>query len=907
MVDVTEHVPSGEPSEEVPEDSDPAAWLEALAAAAPSGLAVIDRDLRFLAVNEALAAQSRIPREAFLGRTLLELYPRADETASVIRRVIETEIPMLGREVELEGPGGRRSHWRAHYFPVRRGRASAVAVMLEEITARKLTQEHLELLLEAKEILSSTLELDALLDRLARFLVPRLSDWCVVELVDGGGAPRPVAIAHADPEKVALGWELHRRFPPRPEAPTGVYRVLRTGEAELYPDVPDELLAGWARSAEELAMMRTLGLRSALMVPMSVKGRTLGAITLVSTRDDLHYDEADLALARGVASRAALSVANAELYEAAQRATAEAEAERRKLERAEEEREELLRHEQATRRAAEQAASRLSRLAALTAALSGAADVAAIGHAILELGSAALHADMTGLLIYGDDLSVLELVEHQGVPAPVVAALQRHPADGPGPIATAARTGVPEWLETLDGHLDRMPLARAVDIQAFAALPLRVKGRPLGTLAFGFHGARTFPEEDRAFGLALADQCALAIERARLYESSVRARREAELASRAKDEFLTVLSHELRTPLTAILGWANILRTRRTDAQTLARALETIERNAKAQAQLIEDILDMSRIVTGKLRLERRPTNPRAVVRAALDVVRPSAEAKHLTLEVIIDEGLGTVMADPDRLQQVAWNLLSNAVKFTPRGGRILISLERRGGSLVLRVSDSGQGISPEFLPRVFERFMQADASSTRAHGGLGLGLAIVKHMVDLHGGTVVAESEGKGKGSTFTVTLPIPDAEGLLDAVPSESRGRLRTGPRLDGMRVLVVDDDADARELVAAILGDQGARVTLASTAGEALDQIGRAAIDVLVSDIGMPGVDGYALIQKARTMLAEQERYLPALALTAYAGAEDAKKAYRAGFQMHLSKPVAPASLVEAVARLARPDGG
>jgi PAS domain S-box-containing protein len=388
------------------------------------------------------------------------------------------------------------------------------------------------------------------------------------------------------------------------------------------------------------------------------------------------------------------------------------------------------------------------------------------------------------------------------------------------------------------------------------------------------------------------------------------ARAEAEQANRLKDEFLATVSHELRTPLTAILGWAHMLRGGGLDGDAAARALETIERNARSQNQLIEDLLDVSRIVTGKLRLDVMPVDPHSFIDAAVEAVRPAAEAKGVRLQKVIDTGLETVMGDPSRLQQVVWNLLTNAVKFTPRGGRVQVRLERVNSHVEIAISDTGAGIDPDFLPHVFERFRQADQRTTRQHGGLGLGLAIVRHLVELHGGAVRAESGGEGAGSTFTVALPVAPihrrearAEGRVHPASRDTLPAHECPERLDGLKVLVVDDERDARELLAAGLGQCGAEVVTASSAREALEALEGAKFDALVSDIGMPGEDGYDLIRRLRSLRPDQGGRTPAVALTAYARAEDRLRAMRAGFEMHVSKPVELTELIVVIANLAR----
>lgn len=401
-------------------------------------------------------------------------------------------------------------------------------------------------------------------------------------------------------------------------------------------------------------------------------------------------------------------------------------------------------------------------------------------------------------------------------------------------------------------------------------------------------------------------------EREQLLASAQVAQQEAEQANRLKDEFLATASHELRTPLTAVVGWSRLLRTGKLDAENSARALEAIERNASLQTKLIDDLLDVSRIITGKLSLDRRPIEMAHVVSDAVNTVRPAADAKNITIETRFDADAGPVLGDANRLQQVVWNLISNAVKFTPKNGRIEVALMRVDSQIEISVCDSGEGINPEFLPYVFDRFRQADGKSTRSHSGLGLGLAIVRQLVELHGGTVYAHSDGPGRGAMFTLRLPALS----IYLVPSsatdgfaESKMRVREelsiecSPRLDGVRVLVVDDDLETREMLHAVLSQCNADVITAASAAEALQAIKRRKPDVLVSDLGMPEQDGYELIRQVRELESRDNRSsTPALALTAYAKAEDRVRALAGGYQVHLSKPVEPAEFVLVVANLA-----
>jgi signal transduction histidine kinase/ActR/RegA family two-component response regulator len=388
------------------------------------------------------------------------------------------------------------------------------------------------------------------------------------------------------------------------------------------------------------------------------------------------------------------------------------------------------------------------------------------------------------------------------------------------------------------------------------------------------------------------------------------ARSDAERTGRMKDEFLATLSHELRTPLNAIVGWCSLLQDGPDDRDELKQGLETIERNARAQKRIIEDLLDMSRIISGKIRLEIHPFDLAEVVDAAVDTVRPAAEAKSIALQTVHEPRLGPVTGDASRLQQVFWNLLANAIKFTPSGGTVRIRVQRLNAHVEVSVSDSGDGIKPEFLPLVFDRFRQADSSTTRHHGGLGLGLAIVKQLVELHGGIVRAESAGQGQGAAFTVELPVasPQPETPRRTLPQAGASDLlghadwKDGCRLNGVKVVVVDDEPDAREIVKRLLEDCHADVLVAGSAEEALDMIRSSHPDVLVSDIGMPGEDGYSLIRRVRALPADEGGTIPAMALTAYARSEDRVQALRGGFQMHAVKPVEPAELLAMVASLA-----
>jgi PAS domain S-box-containing protein len=580
---------------------------------------------------------------------------------------------------------------------------------------------------------------------------------------------------------------------------------------------------------------------------------------------------------------------------------------------AEKERAALLASEREARLIAERAASRTARLQAITAALSEALTPAQAASAVLGHGLTAVGAQAGSVALLTNQGTELELLDAVGFPQEIVEKWQRFPVAGETPLAEAVRTGEMVLLESLQTKESRFPHLAPIHTlngtQALAAIPLIVEGRIIGGMGLTFKENRQFEEDDRSFMLAIARQCAQALERARLYQAERQLRNEAEAANRTKDEFLATLSHELRTPLTAMLGWTRLLQMKELDEATSMHALETVERNAKAQAQLIEDLLDVSRIITGKLRLDVRPLELVPIIEAAMDAVRPAADAKSIELHTELDPLAGPVSGDPARLQQVAWNLLANAVKFTPRGGQVSIKLGRVDSYVEITVSDTGQGITADFLPFVFDRFRQADGSTTRMHGGLGLGLAIVRHLVELHGGTVQAHSAGQGQGATFKVHLPLagrPNADFSLrrkNRAPEASASDNGQPGMLSGVRVLVVDDDAEARVLIRTVLEKQGADVIAVSSACESLAAFELEPPDVLISDIGMPDEDGYALIRQVRSLSKAQGGGVPAAAVSAYVGEDNRRQALDAGFQLHIAKPLDPTELVTVVQNLAR----
>ncbi len=656
-----------------------------------------------LDVNPAACTLLRSTRDALIGRSGRDFHvPTERDQAAVARwaeflatgsqrgemRVLRTDGTVAQIEYSATAnvvPG--------HHFAVWR-----------DVASRKRAEELLSFLAEASTILASSLDYQAALTSVTRLAVPMVADWASVDMLEPDGTIRRLAVAHVNPTKVELAHEIWRRWPPKPDDAGGVHELLRTGKSQIHTEISDAMLVASFADAELLRIVRSLGLRSSMAVPLSVRGRPIGVITFVSAESGRRFEAADLTLAEDLARRAGIAIDNA-----------------------------------------------------------------------------------------------------------------------------------------------------------------------------------------------------------RLYESEQNARRNADLANRAKDDFLATVSHELRTPLNAMLGWTRILRQGDLTPDKHARALETIERNAVNQAQLIEDLLDVSRIISGKLRLDLQSLELVHLVEQTIDTLRPASEAKHIRVAASLDPNAGPIVGDANRLQQVIWNLLSNAVKFTPKNGRIHLSVERVDSSLRLVVTDDGYGIKPEFLPHVFERFKQADGATTRAYGGLGLGLAISRHIVELHGGSIEVFSKGEGQGSTFTVLLPVSplrQASRTSSRVASSaSPPEFEPRPELVGLRVLVVDDEQDGRDLVVAVLERCGAIATTADTAAAALAEIRSGKPDVLISDIGLPGEDGYDLIRKVRALPHDEGAGIPAAALTAYARAEDRRKALDAGYMMHIPKPVEPAELVAVIANLTR----
>jgi signal transduction histidine kinase/ActR/RegA family two-component response regulator len=706
---------------------------------------------------------------------------------------------------------------------------------------------------------------------------------------------RSVAFRPADAEtwKVAAG----HRSPVSDAIGRGAPVILET-RAKLsaeYPDLPAELYPSTCRATAA--------------VPLVIGSRVVAVVRLDFRRDrQFSADDREYLFVLG--PRAAQALDRTWQYEAAQRARVEAESLRARADQELTDRQNIelaLRASEGRYRAL---AARTSRLHGLTAGLSESVTMQAVAQAVVHQGKIVVGAttgDVTLLVENGTQLETLFSETQRESDA----RRHRFPVESGFCATDAVQTGRPvfigSFMEWQERYWRSASIAADGGYVSSATLPLMVEGTPIGVLAFHFTVPVNFDESYQALLISVAQHCAQALDRARLYESAQRARADAEAANRLKDEFVSIVSHELRTPLNAMLGWTSMLQRGSLEPTVAARALQSIHDNATRQTRLIDELLDFSRMIGGRARLDLEEIDLRDLIRGVVESMIPSAAAHGLELQLSVIPPV-SVLADLRRLEQVFFNLLGNALKFTPKGGRVEIDARLVDRSVEIRVIDTGVGIEPEFLPHVFDRFRQADSTTTRNHGGLGLGLSIARQLVEAHKGAIAVESEGRGRGSTFIVRLPVagqrperPTGQPAADqrAQPSAPP------PRLDGIRVLVVDDEPDTREIMAHFLEGCGATVTLAGTAGDAIGILEGTEMDVLLADIAMPGEDGFALIRRVRSSLEARIASIPAAAVTAHARDEEKRQAIAAGFQLHLAKPFEPAQLARAVESLVRGD--
>jgi len=735
--------------------------------------------------------------------------------------------------------------------------ANQAAIALEKARLFALEtsrREQLEALASVQRDLSAELDLD----RLLGLIVERAG-----RLFEGTG------FAYLfDEESQSLGARVWGRAEPESEAPfpaeggmvascAGARRGLLVND---YPGSPYALPA-----------VVRLGVRHAMAQPLVSRDRLLGVL-VVARRVDAPFRPEDFAGFEGLAVQAAVALDNAILFVEAGRQRREAEV-----------------------------------LAELARSINTAQDVSTVLQRVVDGAKELCRCDLTSVALRETESGSIVMRNRAGDYRGAEDRFVVEPGRGAGGLVL--ESGRPFRSDNMaeDPRITRAP-AELIELEGLVAtlvVPIMVGGRVEGLLYVHRRTPKPFDDRTETVLLQLTEYAAIAIHNMRMLAHEHQMRAEAEGASRTKDEFLATLSHELRSPLQPLLNWAYLLRSPNLDPASAERALDAIERSTKTLGQLIEDLLDVSRIVTGKLRLQARPVRLPGVVRAAMEAVEAAAVAKSVTLEARVESDLPAVMGDPDRLQQVLWNLLSNGIKFTPKGGRVTVTVAGRNSEVLLTVSDTGAGIKREFLPHVFERFRQAESSTNRAYGGLGLGLAIVRHLVELHGGSVAVQSEGEGQGATFSVSLPVAAATRTAERAPAAVSTEGPVGPvgqSLAGLRLLIVDDEADAREVMRFMLERGGAQVRIADSAAQALDAIREERPDLLISDIGMPLEDGYVLVRRLRAMEEGLGQRLPAIALTAYASEEDTRRALTAGFDAHLSKPVDPARLIDIAAGLA-----
>jgi len=757
--------------------------------------------------------------------------------------------------------------------------AAAALTTAELYDEQRRTREQSALLAQASAALADSLDFETTLSTVARLAVPGIGDSCAIHLIDDDDRIRLVAAVHVDPLKTQAMQTL--ADPTNATTARSWIRTIRDGKPTLLAEIDEAVITRSLQGdAQLLRAFDEVRFTSQISVPLVARGRTIGGITFTLGPGERRYDAADVRLAEDLAQRAAIAVDNARLYRAAQEGEMAA----------------AIGHSRARFLAdvGETLASSLD----YETTLKTVADLAVPDIAdwctvdILDRSGA-----LQRLAVAHIDPAKLHLAER-------LQAMYPEPRDAAGGVRQVIRTGLPTMMAHIPDSLlagaardaEHLRLLREIGLTSYICVPLLMRGRAFGALTFvSAESGRAYGDADLRFAQDVASRAALAVENARAYQ-------EANEANRLKDQFLGTLSHELRTPLNAILGYARMLRRGIfSDSAKQARAIEILERNAQSLAQIVEDVLDVSRIISGKLQLNIQQVDLATVIDDAVATVVPAADARGVRLDIGVNPA-PRVPGDAERLQQVIWNLLANAVKFTPQGGTVSVRLEHGNGYARVIVSDTGRGIAPGFLPHLFERFRQADSRFSREHGGLGLGLAIAHEIVQSHGGSIQAASGGEGMGATFTVTLPIaaaiavtPSAAAAADTEAGEMLISIRG--RLTGVRVLVVDDDDDARALVQAIVEEAGGIATTAASGAHALQRLDAELPDVLVADLGMPGMDGLALIEAVRRRL-DAARTVPAIALTAYARSQDRLTALSSGYQRHLPKPIDHSQLVATI---------
>ena len=876
--------------------------LQALVEGWRAAVLVFDRERRVVYCNPAA--------RALFGGDLDRLTPDQRSARWTLRdqagRLVAADVSpssralrgdtVTGREYQLILPGGAQHHVIIDAYPLRDERGDVVAAgcvlveapgrhdvpryrlfegvssWLETTETGRSPAETVAAVADTGRALAASLDAETTLNTLVHAVVPKLADLCVIRVIDDDGSVRRLNAAYSSKTLAGLAADLEAYYaswtgPDAYKESPSLGAVLRTGQPVLVSHVSDDWLRSIAHDERHLALLRRIGAASLMHVPVLVRGRTVGAMTFVRI-DGAAYEVRHLALAEELCDRAAVALENARLFGDTERRRREAEL-----------------------------FTDVARLLAETM------DPRTVAQRIAD-GVKLLLEDTASAAVYSlespkDEALAVAISNQTGV----AFTWTRRLPPGAGVVAAAVaqrRTVVaPDVLAHPEVYYppDARARLQGSEYRAVMAIPLIAHDRVLGALAVGARIGRKFPDREVALLSAFADHAAVSFHNARLYQESERARAAAEAANRSKDDFLAVLSHELRTPLTAILGWVRMLQRGVLPEPQATDALRAIDRNTRLQARLINDLLDVSRIVTGKLDVERQPVDLAMVVREVVASARQDPHVKSVLKDPTIDADAGIVIGDRVRLEQALLNLLANAAKYTASSGRIDVALRRVGDSVEITVSDTGEGIDPVDLPLIFERFHQSDVSRTRRHGGLGLGLTIVRHLMELHGGTVRADSAGRGYGAVFTLSLPCaPAARGEGRAPRRTSATTAEDGAPLRGLRVLFVDDNEDARTFVHAALAMAGATVHVADSADRGLDLFDSNTFDVVLSDIGMPNVDGYDFMGRLRSRA--RGARVPAIAVTAYAGSDDARRALAAGFQRHVAKPIDPTELVAAV---------
>jgi PAS domain S-box-containing protein len=785
------------------------------------------------------------------------------------QRLAEEMLPALEQDGRWEGEWTYRNVRTGQPVPVskkvtllrdpRTGKPAAFATVSRDITAHKFEEDRLRVLAAAGKVLGASLDYETTLAEVCRLVVPVLADWCAIDLWDGEARVRRLAVYHADPAKIELAEEFRHRYPPRPEDPGGMMKVLRTGEPELYPEITDQMIDQSARDPDHARIIHSLGLRSGLVVALSARGRILGALTLATSESRRRLGPADLALANELAARAALAVDNARLFAEARQA--------------------VDRH----RTAEEQ----LALLTEASSSLSSSLDPPAVLDAVLALARRLVAADAYAVWRNRPETSQWSIDIAHGLSGDychdAIKLLEKTPAL---PVSTI----VADDVMAQPMLADRRAVYEREGIRSLLCVPLRINGVTCGTLVFYFRTPHRFSPVEVRVGTALGNLAAAAIGSAELYE-------EVRDADRRKDEFLAMLAHELRNPLAPLRNALHILSVPDLGRGQGEQVRAMMARQVEHLVRMVDDLLDVSRLLRGKIELRPEPFDVAEAVRRAVETAQPVIDALGHELTVVLPAEPLPVRGDLVRLAQVFANLLNNAAKYTDRSGRIRIAAGREGGQVAVRVRDTGVGIAPDLLPKVFDLFVQADRSAARTQGGLGIGLTLVKRLVEMHGGTVEVRSDGPGQGSEFVVRLPPAEVE----LPPSVStNGQVRVAARAGApLRVLVVDDNVDAAESLAVVLRSVGHTVRTAHCGPAAVQVAAALRPEAVVLDIGLPGMDGYEVAQQLRRGPAAGASLI---ALTGYGQEEDRRRSKAAGFDHHLVKPVDPAVLTELLAGVA-----